>query len=88
MIKINKMDEVYAERNKLVAALSKLFPAWIGTDGTPGWFVVYIELPTGQASWHFKESERNLVSHLKEGGAMCIWDGHTTEEKYERLAKL
>lgn len=36
------------------------------------WPVVYIELPTGQVSWH-------LPQHTKE------YDGHTTEEKYDRI---
>lgn len=38
----------------------------------PEWPVMYIELPTGQVSWH-------MPQHDKE------WDGHTTEQKYERI---
>lgn len=38
----------------------------------PGWPVVYIELPTGQVSWHLPAHERG-------------WDGHTSDEKYERI---
>src|SRR5262245_59258710 len=37
----------------------------------PAWPVAYIELPTGQVSWH-------LPQHP------TPYDGHTTEEKYRR----
>lgn len=40
----------------------------------PEWPVAFIELPTGQVSWH-------LEQHFKE------WDGHSTEEKYERIKR-
>jgi hypothetical protein len=38
----------------------------------PEWPVGYIELPTGQVSWH-------IPQHA------TPWDGHTTEEKYKRI---
>jgi hypothetical protein len=38
----------------------------------PEWPVAYIELPTGQCSWH-------MPQHSKP------YDGHSTEEKYERI---
>lgn len=38
----------------------------------PKWPVVYIELPTGQVSWHMPAY----------GGE---YDGHTTPEKYQRI---
>ena len=41
----------------------------------PEWPVVFIELPTGQVSWH-------VPRHVKE------WDGHTTEEKFGRMARF
>lgn len=40
----------------------------------PDWPVAFIELPTGQVSWH-------LPPHPIE------WDRHTTEEKYERIRR-
>jgi hypothetical protein len=39
----------------------------------PDWPVVYIELPTGQISWHMPRHGRP-------------WDGHTTEQKFERIS--
>ena len=40
----------------------------------PEWPVAFIELPTGQVSWHLPQHE-------------IPWDGHTTEAKYERIDK-
>jgi len=87
-------DTAYWERNQLVAALSKLYPSWIGwhegdnDDWDPEWKnVIYILLPTGQVSWHIHESELSSFSHLKKTHGPH-WDGHTTEEKYRRLAAL
>ncbi len=84
----------YAERNKMVAALSKLFPSWLedhpatDTAWESDWrTIVFINLPTGQASWHLHDSEVPAFSHLSR---LCgnSWDGHTTEQKYERLGAL
>ncbi len=85
----------YEERNLLVCALSKLFPSCLGQhteqemlkrgwDKNWGW-VVYIELPTGQASWHIRTDELELFEHLEVCGSSYVYDGHTTEEKYRRL---
>lgn len=90
----DQKDAAYSERNQLVAALSKLFPSWIGwhegdnDDWDPEWRnVIYILLPIGQVSWHIHESELVYFSHLQKKYGPH-WDGHTTEEKYRRLAAL
>ena len=80
---------VYAERDRLVAALSKVFPSYLAdaSDAEPGWSsVVTIDLPTGQASWHVPDRELSWFAHLPR--AANTWDGHTTEEKYDRLEWL
>ena len=83
----------YKERDMLVCALSKLFPAYLARhseddkDWEDDWrWIVYIDLPTGQVSWHIHDSERELFNHLelKENK----WDGHNTQRKYERLLTL
>ena len=85
-------NNAYTERNMLVAALSKLFPAslerHIGEDWDPDWaWVVIIDLPTGQISFHIPTSEMRFFDHLpREVGR--TWDGHTTPEKYGRLFEL
>lgn len=89
-------DTAYAERNRLVAALSKLFPAWLERhpDSDTAWeddwrWIVFINLPngpgSGQVSWHIHDSELPQFDHLDRRSGNS-WDGHTTEEKYLRLA--
>lgn len=85
-------DCAYGERNALVAALSKLFPASLERhpeheEWLDDWrWVVFINLPTGQVSWHIHDSEVHQFTHLDSG--QRTWDGHTTEQKYKRLAQL
>ena len=82
----------YSERNKLVAALSKIFPASLERHEGEVWeddwrWVVFIDLPTGQVSWHLHDSELRQFDHLPNKCGRK-WDGHTNEQKYERLAAL
>lgn len=71
----------YAERNEYIlhalsAAKDLGFKAGLWLDAKePNWPVVYIELPTGQVSWHIPFDENR-------------WDGHSTEEKYRRIEKF
>ncbi|MBO6901414.1 MAG: Lar family restriction alleviation protein [Rhizobiaceae bacterium] len=86
-----RKDAAYEERNKVVAALTHLFPSGIKNTDIPGWSpdwhgCVYIDLPTGQVSWHFHDSQRHLFDGL--APYQGEWDGHDTEEKYRRLAAL
>ncbi|MFE5871629.1 hypothetical protein ACFQ6V_23695 [Streptomyces roseifaciens] len=81
-------DAVYRERAHLIAHLAALHPSHIGyTDpNAPDWAVVIIEAPTGQLSWHIAERDLPLFEHVEPTNRICRgWDGHTTEEKYERL---
>lgn len=85
-------DRAYAERDRMVAALSKLFPAHLARHTDPDWeddwrTIVCVHLPTGQATWHIHDSERPWFRHLWPDPD-CAWDGHSTDEKYERLAAL
>ncbi len=79
----------YDERSRLVAALARLFPSGVQRteigDTDREWHgCVYIDLPTGQASWHFQGDQAEYFRDLPTYEAS--WDGHTTAEKYERLA--
>lgn len=83
-------NNAYTERNRLVSALSKIYPAHLAEHeaNDPNWdpewmWIVFITLPAGQASWHIHNSELPLFSHLRVKPNK--WDGHTTEEKYARL---
>ena len=86
-------NDAYKERDMLVSGLSKVFPAYLArhSDDDKEWeddwrWIVYIDLPTGQVSWHIHDSERAWFNHLevKENK----WDGHNTQRKYERLQAL
>jgi hypothetical protein len=84
-------DYAYHERNMVVAALAKLFPSGTARTAIEGWGsewhgCVYIDLPTGQVSWHYHDREAYLFGGLPP--YTKPWDGHTTEEKYRRLAAL
>ena len=75
---IKENDTNYDERYLLVfkavyLALAHGINAGIRLDNNePEWPVVYIDLPTGQVSWH-------MPQHTSQ------WDGHDTEEKYRRI---
>ena len=86
-------DGAYRERNMLVCALTKVFPSWLArhpetdTEWENDWrWIIFVQLPTGQASWHIHDSERAMFDHLPVG--MNSWDGHTNDEKYQRIAAL
>ena len=69
--------ESYGQRNKLVLvamtlALDLGMNAGVRIDPKEQeWPVVFIDLPTGQVSWHIKQYGNE-------------WDGHSTDEKYKR----
>ena len=80
-------NQAYSERNKLVAALSKLFPASLerhpdeDIEWEDDWrWIVFIDLPTGQVSWHIHDPEMSQFAHLVPHQGR-EWDGHTTEDK-------
>lgn len=84
-------DGAYRERDQLVAVLTKVFPAHMALHTDPDWedewrHIICVHLPTGQATWHIHDSEQPLFAHL--GQTADHWDGHTTDEKYARLAAL
>ncbi len=68
----------FAERYELVfacihAAIQLGYPAGFQLDpNEPGWPVAFIELPTGQVSWH-------MPAHPNP------YDGHSVAEKYARI---
>lgn len=75
---LNEHNKNYDHRNGNVLraagyAVASGFPVGIRLDkDEPEWPVLYIELPTGQVSFH-------LPQHIKE------WDGHNTDEKWQRI---
>lgn len=90
------VDAVYLERNQVVAALAACaqrlgWRAGVALTDIPGWeadwrHCVYIDLPTGQVSWHFHDSQAALFAFLPPYDG--TYDGHGTEEKYDRVVAL
>lgn len=80
-------DKAYRERAQLVAFLAACYPSVIGpAPDAEGWAIVFADTPAGQMSWHVAQADIGLFGHLRIGSAE--WDGHTTGQKYERLAEL
>lgn len=91
-------DAAYTERNRVVAALARLVvglggSAWLAPhpedpEWDPEWrTIVFIEGPGGlQMTWHLHDSDVPLFDGLPRGSNR--WDGHTTEQKYARVAQL
>lgn len=87
----DQLDTVYRERAHLVAHLAAIHPAHIGhTDpGAPEYAVLTVETPAGQMTWHIAERDMDLFAHVQSTSRICrSWDGHTTDEKYQRLRDL
>lgn len=83
---LEPLDIVYRERHHLVAHLAAAYPSILvyGADpGAPDWPVLFVDLPTGQVSWHIAPRDIDLFKHVTVGTG--TWDGHTIDEKYERL---
>lgn len=86
-------DGAYLERNQCVALIAKMalslgLKAGTARTAIEGWSedwhgCVYIDLPDGQVSWHYHDSQAHLFADLPAyDGA---WDGHDTPEKYRRV---
>ena len=82
-------DEAYRERNNVVAALARLFPSGIRKTEIEGWNpewhgCVYIDLPNGQISYHYHDSQAPLFAGLP--AYTKEWDGHDKATVHLRLA--
>lgn len=62
--------------------------SWKHSDGKDcfggGWFIVMVDLPTGQVSNHYEAEYWDLFK-IPEKKRASKWDGHTPEEAAERL---
>lgn len=87
------LNAAYRERNACVATMVRMalalgWRAGLRKTAIKGWDEAWhgccwIDLPTGQASWHYHSDDAALFHGLPEYDAP--WDGHSTPEKYERL---
>ena len=94
------IEEVYADRNAAVVALAEAIRRlglerpnstkyrawWAPDDGNDAdadeWAVIYVSLASSQVSWH-------VPRRMAESSCLPCesprWDGHTRDEKNERL---
>lgn len=49
------------------------------------WAIVWVQLPTGQATWHVP---RRLVESSHLPYTRLVWDGHDRTEKNERVRRF
>lgn len=87
------MDELYEYRMLYNALAANLMPdkavkSWRHSDGEEcfggGWFVVYLNLPAGQVSNHYKAEHWDLFQ-IPEAEVAPEWDGHTPQVAAQRL---
>lgn len=84
-------DQAYAERAHLVAALACLFPSGIRRTSIEGWKpawhgCVYIDLPSGQISYHYHDSQAHLFEMFPPYEKP--YDNHDKQIVHHRLAEL
>lgn len=83
-------SEVYFDRNQLVKAFALAMKqkgftvGWKEDREDPFFVILFVDLPTGQVSWHVPCEEIDLSQWPQYRGN---WDLHSTEEKRVRLSK-
>lgn len=81
------LQDAYFDRNQAVQVLARLakelgLEIGIGIDpDEPEWPVLFVDLPTGQVSWHLSKNE--VVGEWPSYDGE--WDGSDLEEKRQRL---
>jgi hypothetical protein len=85
-----ELRNVYRERAHLVAYLAAVHPSSISHSdpATPEWPVVTVETEHGQMSWHIAPDDVDLFDPIDPETPAFPWDGHSTDEKYQRLRFL
>lgn len=89
------ISELYRERAQCVLAFARAAQCMgyvVGfrhdpdLDGAEAilWPVLFVDLPTGQVSWHLTVEDRLSADDI--GIYHGEWDRHDTAEKYRRLA--
>lgn len=88
-------DELYHHRAVLFSVIVENFAtrAWkskLHADGTmyEGMFIVGIETPDGQATYHYDVEPYWDMFRCKEVDRAPEWDGHTPDQAIERIGKL
>ncbi|MFI8300027.1 hypothetical protein ACIGCZ_29285 [Streptomyces nigra] len=86
-------DGAYRERAQLLAWLAALHPSTAVITQSPdvdedGWQLLYLVAGGWQMSWHVHPRDSDLFKHVTVVDVTdprAQWDGHGTEQKYERM---
>jgi len=86
-------DGAYRERAQLLAWITALHPATTVITASPdvdedGWQLLYLVAGGWQMSWHIHPRDADLFKHVTVVDVTdprAQWDGHGTEQKYERM---
>jgi hypothetical protein len=85
------IEDVYEDRNTLVEAFAHAAHS-LGFEACyyvhDEWAVIVVELPTGQVSWHVRPDPSNIPDWLPERDGEHVFDGHSRDEKNERLRQF
>lgn len=88
-------NELYYHRAILFSVICNMFPdkAWKSKlhdtgDMFEGMFIVGIETPEGQATYHYDIDPYWDMFKVKELDRAPAWDGHTPEDAINRISKL
>jgi hypothetical protein len=90
-------DGAYRERAHLLAWLAALHPRnavlapSLDIDDEDGWHLLFLTVAGRQMSWHIAPRDVELFTHVERvefADPRAAWDGHTTDEKYERIRTL
>ncbi|MCI3240255.1 hypothetical protein [Streptomyces spinosisporus] len=86
-------DGAYRERAQLLSWLAALHPSSTVITQSPdvdedGWQLLYLVAGGWQMSWHIHPRDADLFRHVTVVDVTdprAQWDGHGTEQKYERM---
>lgn len=88
-------DQAYRERAQVLAWIASGLPSVVTPApdvDEPGWLLLFLyPHPDAQLSWHIAPRDVALfadVEHVGPEDSRVQWDGHSSAEKYERIAWL
>ena len=81
-------DEAYLDRNlavQIFAVMARHIGYNVGVKNrNDEWPILYVDLPTGQVSWHIPKEE--IAAYFPDYSDE--WDGHNVNEKRNRLMRF
>lgn len=82
-------EELYQHRQLLFFAFAKSVDCRrVWKPHYPGWPVLFIELPSGQISYHFEEKYIPIVDKIAFRVDDYPWDGHVSSDVLQRIEEF